>query len=124
MNGTDEFLKAWNNRPPRKEITIECRAYYEGTKIVSTHSGDKDGEWPEGDSIVISRDLYKNTSALYRHCVIDGKLVQIKRGDPGQLQLVQAKSGKYTSLPNNIIFAAKKGDNYKQKEYKVEIINE
>ena len=124
MNGTDEFLKAWNNRPPRKKRTTECRAYYEGTKIVSTRSGDKDGEWPKGNSIVITRELYSNTSALYRMRVIDGKLVQIKQVAPGKLQLVESEDGTFTSLPNNIIFAAKKGDNYKQKEYKVEVINE
>jgi len=117
-------LQAWNNRPPRKKITIECRAYYEDTKIVSTCSGDRDGEWPAGDSIVISKDLYKNTSLLYRCRVIDGKLVQVKHEPPGKLQLDKTKDGTFTSLPNNIIFAAKKGDNYKQKEYKVEIINE
>lgn len=123
MNGIEEFLKAWNNRPVKKKRIIEYRAYYEGTKIVSTCSGDKDGEWPEGNSIIIDQSLYRNTSALYRMRVIDGKLIQVKAEDPSKLQLEKAKDGKYTTLPNNIIFAAKKGDNYKQKEYNVEISN-
>jgi len=120
LTGTSEFWKAVKNHKPRKAVVIEYRAYHKDGKVVSAMSGPADQEWPE-DGIAISEELYKNTSLLYRCRVIDGKLVEVKSQDPGRLQLEQAEDGKYTSLKNNIIFAAKKGDNYKQKEHNVKI---
>jgi len=118
--GTSEFWKAWNNRKPQKLVEIEYRAYHKDGKIVSALSGPADSDWPK-DGILITKELYKNTSLLYRCRVIDGELVEIKSQAPGRLQLEQAEDGALTSLKNNIIFAAEKGDNYKQKEYNVEI---
>jgi hypothetical protein len=122
LSGTSEF---WNaiNRPLKKPPVIEHRAYHVDGKVTSAHSGPVDGDWPDGDSIVISAEMYKNTSLLYRSRVIKGELVQVKLADPRTIQLEPATTGPYTSLKDNIIFAAKKGDNYKQKEYNVKIGN-
>lgn len=120
MTGTSEFWKAIKNHKPRKAVVIEYRAYHKDGKIVSALSGAADSDWPK-DGISITEELYKNTSLLYRCRVINNELFEVKSQDPGRLQLEQAEDGKYTSLKNNIIFVAEKGDNYKQKEYNVEI---
>lgn len=121
MNGTDEFWKAIKNYTPPPPQIIECRAYYDNNGyIISCHSGPQDGEWPEGNSIVITPELYKDTSKLYRLRVINGELTQVKTPDPSKKQLELAKSGPYSSLKNNIIFAGK-GDNYIQREHNVKI---
>ena len=122
MTGTDEFWKAVNNTPPQKLAVIEYKAYHEDGKIISALSGPADSDWPK-DGIAITKELYKDTSLLYRCRVIDGKLVEVKSEDPAKLQLELAADGKFTSLEDNIIFAAEKGDNYKQREYNIEISN-
>ena len=120
MNSTEEFLKAWNNRPVREKIEIEYRAYYENKTVISACSGDKKGLWPDGKYVIIDEQLYKDVSRLYRSKVVNGKLVEIRKSNLKTLQLERAETGPFTSLPNNIIFAAAEGDNYKEKEYEVE----
>lgn len=120
MTGIDEFWKAVNNHEPQVLPVIEYRAYHKDGKVVSALSGPADNDWPK-DGISITKELYENTSLLYRCRVIDGELVEVKSQDPGRLQLEQAEDGPLTSLKNNIIFVAEKGDNYKQKENYVKI---
>ena len=120
MTGIDEFWKAVKNHKPRKPAVIEYRAYHKEGTITSAMSGPTDREWPAG-GIDISKELYENTSLLYRCRVINNELVEVKSQDPGRLQLEKAEDGPLTSLKNNIIFAAEKGDNYKQKEHNVKI---
>ena len=128
MSSTSEFWKAINNYTAPPPQIIECRAYYnKNGYIISCHSGPQDGKWPAGNSIVISTELYKDTSLLYRLRVINGELTVVKTPDPRRKQLEPATQeeggGTYTSLNNNIIFCAPEGDNYKQKEYNVKISN-
>ena len=101
---------------------IIYKAYYDkDTKcITSAMSGPKDNPWPE-DGIEISKELYKDTGRLYRMKVMAGQLVEMPAQDGSRLQLEKDADGTFTSLKDNIIFRASKGDNYKQKEYYVEI---
>ena len=119
MTGTSEFWKAVKNHKPQVLPVIEYRAYHKDGKVVSATSGAAE-KLPEG-GIAITKELYEDTSLLYRCRVIDGKLYQVKSQDPSRLQLEKAEDGPLTSLKNNIIFAAEKGDNYKQKEHNVKI---
>ena len=116
MSSIEEFWKAVNNSQRQKPVVIEYRVYYKDTRILYMISSPKGGQWPPGDSIVISKKMYKELR-IDRYRVIDGKLVQVVVQDPRKLQLKLVKDGTFTSLPNNIIFAVKKGDNYKQREY-------
>jgi hypothetical protein len=122
LKGTDEFWKAINNYKPQVLPKIIYKAYYDkDTKcITSAMSGPEDNPWPEG-GIEISKELYKDTGRLYRMKVLAGKLVEMPAQDGSRLQLEKASDGTFTSLKDNIIFRASKGDNYKQKEYYVEI---
>ena len=119
MTGTSEFWKAVKNHKPQKLAVIEYRAYHKDGKVVSATSGAAE-KLPKG-GIAITKELYENTSLLYRCRVIDGELVKVKSQDPARLQLEQAEDGPLTSLKNNIIFVAEEGDNYKQKENYVKI---
>ena len=114
MSNIKEFWKAVNNAPRQKLAVIEYRVYYKDTRILNMISSPVGSEWPPGDSIVISKKMYNELRAD-RHRVIDGKLVQVEVQDSCKLQLELADDGNFTSLPNNIIFASTKGDNYKQK---------
>ena len=121
MTGTDEFWKAVNNATPQVLPEIIYKAYYDkDTKCVcSAMSGPADNPWPE-DGIEISKELYKDTGRLYRCKVLAGKLIEMPARDGNKLQLEKANDGTFTSLKDNIIFRASKGDNYKQREYYVE----
>lgn len=122
MKSTEEFWKAVNNAKPQVLPEIIYKAYYDkDTKcVISAMSGPKDSSWPE-DGIEISKELYKDTGRLYRMKVLAGKLVEAPVPDGNRLQLEKAADGTFTSLKDNIIFSAESGDNYKQKEYYVEI---
>ena len=117
MKGIDEFYKALKDAPRQKLAVIEYRVYHTGTKVLYAVSNPADAEWPEGDSIVISKKMYKEMAGPLHYKVMKGKLVQVRAQDGSKIQLERAKNGKFTSLPNNIIFAAEKGDNYIQTEY-------
>jgi hypothetical protein len=116
LSNTSEFAKAWNNYKPRKKRIITHRAYYEGEEILFMRSGPEDEEWPEGDWITVTREEYDTFRPGYE-IVKDGKIVKPKRIDPARLKLEKAAEGEFTSLPNNIIFVAEKGDNYKPRCY-------
>lgn len=120
MSGTSEFLKAVKNAKPQVLPVIEYRAYHKDGKVISALSGPADQDWPEG-GINITKELYKDTSKLYRCRVILGNIFEVKAEDPRKLQLEQAPKGTFTSLKDNIIFRAHKGDNYKLKVYNFEI---
>ena len=121
MDGLEEFLKALRNRPKQKIVEIEYRVYYDGKKVLHAMSNPKEAEWPDGDSIVISKEEYANFRSPENYAVVDGELVKAIPGDPARIQLEKADDGPFTSLKDNIIFAADSGDNYKQKEYEIEI---
>ena len=123
MSNTSEFWQAVSNKPERKlPAAIIYKAYQTDGKVTSAMSGREDEVWPE-DGIIITKELYNNTSLLYRCRLINGKLVEVRTQDSGKIQLEKTADadGKFTSLKNNIIFAAEEGDNYKQREYEFEI---
>jgi hypothetical protein len=123
LKGSKEFWKGVKQSKPQVLKEIVYYAYYDWkTKcITSARSGPEDEEWPEGRKIKISKELYRDTSKLYRCKVFLGKLIMAVGNDRSKLRLEPCESGTFISLTNNIIFRAEKGDKYKLKEYNVEI---
>ena len=114
MSSISEFWKALNSFKPAAPKVHEYRVYYEGNKIVKTICNPVDADWPEGLFIVLTKEQYSNLS-LTNYNVVNNKLVRKIHHGAGVL-LELAEDGEYTSLPNNIIFVADEGDNYKVKE--------
>lgn len=80
-------------------------------------SGPADDVWPEDfDWIDITKKEYNETRPAY-NIIVDGKIVAPPPSDTTWIKLERAEEGPFTSAPNNIIFAADKGDNYKFKDY-------
>jgi hypothetical protein len=98
---------------PRKEF--EYRVYYEGSEITTRMCNPSDGNWPEGDYIVITKEQYNTIHPVY-DVVINGKLTRIKNSALEGKRLEKTDKGPYISLLNNIIFVANEGDNYKIKK--------
>ena len=117
MNGTDEFWKAISEFQPAVRKPIQYRAYYSKPdgKIITRACNPEDAEWPSGSYIVITKEQYNSIHPTF-DIVVNGKIVRKKNDTVYSKRLVKDDNGRYTSLPNNIIFVAEKGDNYRIKE--------
>ena len=79
-------------------------------------SGPKEQEWPDGTWMYITKEEYEVTRPDY-NVIIKGKIAKPLPIDAAWVQLEKADDGPFTSLKDNIIFAAEEGDKYKMKDY-------